>query len=349
MATISGVWVFVESPELSGYLPSGVLVNFTSNGQSYLGFECGFGPFDYITEIVYGGYNQSMYYDGGAWIDQAYRTIDFGTANQDVPEDFYSWFTANAIKQTPVVPTSKTLKEEVLKLRQNLDKIYEAGRIAGGGGGGGDDLETTYLIEEIQSMVDDLPSATDVFNNGKTAGIEEGKQVEYDRFWDAYQTSLDGIYNGAFRSYGWTDETYNPKYTIVCNKGHAEMAFTNAQITTTKVPIEIRVASAAMMFSNCSKLKTIPYIGFFGVTNTGSIFSGCYELENVTFGGEITTGFGFANCSKLTNASVQSYLDCLADLTGQTSQKVTFASAVGNQLTEAQKAAFTAKNYTVVY
>ena len=193
----------------------------------------------------------------------------------------------------------------------------------------------------------------DGYDNGKTdgltEGIEQGKQAEYDRFWDMYQTSLGGNYSGAFGSFGWTDETYNPKYTIVCDKGNAVMAFRNAQITTTKVPIEIRVASAGMMFSNCKLLKTVPYIGFFGVTNTGSIFSGCSALEDVIFGGEITTGFGFGNCSKLTNASVQSYIDHLADLTGQTSQKVVFHSTVGNNLTDEQKATFTAKNYTVVY
>lgn len=200
---------------------------------------------------------------------------------------------------------------------------------ASGGGEGG------YTQEELDKAVADA--------------TEAGKQAEYDRFWDAYQTSLGGNYSGAFGSFGWTDETYNPKYTIVCNKGNAEMAFRNAQITTTKVPIEIRVASAGMMFSNCKLLKTIPYIGFFGVTNTGSIFSGCYELENVTFGGEITTGFGFGNCSKLTNASVQSYLDHLVDLTGQTSPNVVFHANVGKQLTEVQKATFTTKNYTIVY
>ena len=344
MTTIKGVWMFVEAPDWS-YTPTEIYVCFTSNGSVYIGMTCGMNPLDYM---IAGGSTVGAN-TGGRWVDDAYRTVDFGETEQEVPDDFYTWFTANATEKKMSSPVVGTLKEEALKLRQNLDKIYEAGRIAGGGGGGGDDLETTYLIEEIQSMVDDLPSATDVFNDGKTAGIEEGKQAERNTFWDVYQTSLGGNYSGAFGSFGWTDETYNPKYTIVCDNGNAEMAFRNAQITTTKVPIEIRVASAGMMFSNCKLLKTIPYIGFFGVTNTGSIFSGCNELENVTFGGEITTGFGFGNCSKLTNASVQSYLDHLVDLTGQTSQKVVFASAVGNQLTEAQKAAFTAKNYTVVY
>ena len=181
------------------------------------------------------------------------------------------------------------------------------------------------------------------------AATEAGKQAESDRFRESYQTSLGGNYGSAFGSYGWTDETYNPKYTIVCDKGNAEMAFRNAQITTTKVPIEIRVASAGMMFTNCKLLKTIPYIGFFGVTNTGSIFSGCYELENATFGGEITTTMSFSNCSKLSMETVDSLTEHIADMTGQTSPNVVFHANVGKQLTEAQKATFTAKNYTVVY
>lgn len=210
------------------------------------------------------------------------------------------------------------------------------------------DVVEAGLIADIQSMVDDLPSVTDIFNDGKTAGIEEGKQAERNTFWDAF-LDRDGNYKSVFNNDLWTDEVYNPNKPIIITASNADMLFNNARITNTKVPIEIRVASAGMMFSSCKLLKTIPYIGFFGVTNTGSIFSQCYELENVTFGGEITTGFSFGHCSKLTNASVQSYLDHLVDLTGQTSPNVIFHANVGKQLTDAQKATFTAKNYTVVY
>ena len=46
---------------------------------------------------------------------------------------------------------------------------------------------------------------------------------------------------------------------------------------------------------------------------------------------------------------MQSIIDGLKDLTGAESQTLTFHSAVGNKLTDTQKATITAKNWTLVY
>lgn len=47
-------------------------------------------------------------------------------------------------------------------------------------------------------------------------GFEQGKQAEYDRFWDAYQENGNRQdYTGAFSGNGWTRKTLNPKYDIV--------------------------------------------------------------------------------------------------------------------------------------
>lgn len=37
--------------------------------------------------------------DEGAWVNDSYRTIDFGSTPQTVTDEFYNWFTANATKQ----------------------------------------------------------------------------------------------------------------------------------------------------------------------------------------------------------------------------------------------------------
>lgn len=338
MTTIKGVWVFNEAPDLTGYLPlDPVLFNFTSNGQAFLGMYSNYGPFEYISEItdyeidgmISTKYNTVVPNYGSSWVDDAYRTVDFGDTAQEVPEDFYAWFTANAVYQdvdpepgpSPIVGT---LKEEALKLRQNLDKIYEAGRIAGGGVG--------YTQEELDQAVADA--------------TEQGKQAERNTFWDAF-LDRDGNYKSVFNNDLWTDEVYNPNKPIIITASNADMLFNNACITNTKVPIEIRVASANMMFAYCYYLKTIPYLGFFGVTNTGSFFVGCSALENVTFDGEITTGISFANCSKLTNASVQSYIDHLADMTGQTAVKIVFHSATVANLTAEQLEQIANKNFYI--
>lgn len=77
----------------------------------------------------------------------------------------------------------------------------------------------------------------------------------------------------------------------------------------------------------------------------------CWQvrLRDLTIGGTITKNMNLSRCDKLTDASVQSVIDHLADLTGQTTQTLTFHATVGGKLTDAQKAAITAKNWTLVY
>ena len=72
-------------------------------------------------------------------------------------------------------------------------------------------------------------------------------------------------------------------------------------------------------------------------------------LKNLTIEGTIGTSIGFPQSNLLTAESVQSVIDHLKDLTGQTAQTLTFHATVGGNLTAAQKAAITAKNWTLVY
>lgn len=51
---------------------------------------------------------------------------------------------------------------------------------------------------------------------GLVEGIEQGKQAEYDRFWDSFQKNGNlNDYTYAFGGNGWNDETFKPKYNIV--------------------------------------------------------------------------------------------------------------------------------------
>lgn len=173
--------------------------------------------------------------------------------------------------------------------------------------------------------------------------------------WSNFQSNCGGDYQYAFANTGWTDANYNPKPTgtFVCTVSAENMYGTSstksAKITSTKVPIEVRGCSASYLLAYCSTLKTVPYIGFFGVTKNSTFAAGCYALEDITFDGEITLGISFASSSKLTNASVQSIIDHLANLKGQTAQKLTFHNTVGSKLTAEQKATISAKNWTLVY
>ena len=181
---------------------------------------------------------------------------------------------------------------------------------------------------------------------GYQNGLSTGQQLEREEFWDNIFTSLNGNFTNAFSARAWTDETYNPTQDIVCSKVSAVSVFNSSQITDTKVRVEVRVSSANTMFTGCSNLKTIPYLGFFGVTSNSSIFTSCANLENITFGGEIQVALSISAASKLTNESVQSIIDHLADLTGKTSAKISFHSTVISKLTQEQINAIGAKNWT---
>ena len=87
--------------------------------------------------------------------------------------------------------------------------------------------------------------------------------------------------------------------------------------------------------------ETVP----FGATTFGNITS----LVNLEIEGTIGTSIGFPNSNLLSNTSVQSVIDALKDLTDQTSQTLTLHATVGANMTDEQKAAITAKNWTLVY
>lgn len=85
-------------------------------------------------------------------------------------------------------------------------------------------------------------------------------------------------------------------------------------------------------------------------TDFSNAFIRCDVLETVQFQpGTINKSISVADSSKLTDESIQSVLDGLADLTGVTAQTLTLHAAVGAKLTDAQKAAASAKNWTLSY
>lgn len=175
------------------------------------------------------------------------------------------------------------------------------------------------------------------------------KNKAYDTFWDTFQLNRPHYFY-AFAYTGWKDANYNPKYPIVPTgaDGIGYMFFVNADITDTKVPITARYNSASA-FRFASKLKRIPKLIFDSPTSVTNMFQGCNSLEEINCEGEINLSISFVDSSLLSAASVQSIIDCLKDLSGQTSQTLTFHATVGANLTQAQKDAITAKNWQLVY
>ena len=86
------------------------------------------------------------------------------------------------------------------------------------------------------------------------------------------------------------------------------------------------------------------------VNNNGQsrLLGNCYALSDITFvNRSIKWSLSIANSPLLTAESIQSIIDGLADLTGQTAQTITFHSTVKNKLTEEQIASATSKNWNI--
>ena len=104
------------------------------------------------------------------------------------------------------------------------------------------------------------------------------------------------------------------------------------------------------IFNYSYTIEEIGTMDISSATNVLNMFNGCTGLKRITFAPYcINLSISFANCGLLDDASVQSIVDGLADLTGQTAQKLTFHATVGANMTQAQKDAVSAKNWTLVY
>jgi hypothetical protein len=225
--------------------------------------------------------------------------------------------------------TGKTDKLKLDEMPTEIEAVYNAGKSAGGGGGSEEDYQRGY---------------------------EEGRQAEYDEFWDAFQNYGNrNSYYQQFTQYTWNDTTFKPKYPINCyatqsyQTFNATQVFSNTGVTIISVPITVTGVPLTQTFYQAQKLVTISSLTLNDVPSHNSAFDGCTALKNITMGGSIIADIGFAKASLLTNASVQSIIDHLADVTGQTSLKLTLHNTVGSKLTEAQKQQITAKNWTLAY
>ncbi len=114
---LNGTWIFNEEISYHNYLGYNE-VNFTSNGVSYIGMNLwdettttptGNTVYNYgigynTTEPVITNYWAVMAFSygingAGVWSSDAYRTVNFGSAIQNVDAKFYTWFVSNATKQ----------------------------------------------------------------------------------------------------------------------------------------------------------------------------------------------------------------------------------------------------------
>jgi len=116
------------------------------------------------------------------------------------------------------------------------------------------------------------------------------------------------------------------------------------------LPDGIHITSWNYFAYFASSLKRIiGRIDLTGNTSNGAALTNANSLEEVYFvPGTIEASIQITS-PNLTDKTIESLTEGLVDLTGATAQKVTLNRDLGNKLTEAQKAAITAKNWTLVY
>ena len=147
-------------------------------------------------------------------------------------------------------------------------------------------------------------------------GFVEGKQAEYDKFWDAFQQNGERAYYYYAFAYQWNDECYNPKYPIVCGTSNTDgnNIFRGSEITDTKVPIYLSGNGQAMFYS-CKQLKTIRKLVVTEDASYVNMFYTTATVENITIEGVIGKSLSMAACP-LTIESMKSIINALKDHSG---------------------------------
>lgn len=221
--------------------------------------------------------------------------------------------------------------------------------------------EDTYKPSEMPQAILDISTG--------------GPDSYYDAFWDSYtQNGQRTNYAQAFSDVYWTTASFGvPKYVL--KPTTAERMFQSTGIT--EIPEGVLDTSLCTnmtyMFSTSKILKipTIDCSSCTALTNTfretyrqesitditlvnvraDCIFSSTFyytgNLVNLSITGTIGNSISFSQSSKLSSDSVQNIIDCLADLTGQTTQTLTLHATVKSKLTDVQIATITNKNWTL--
>lgn len=102
-------------------------------------------------------------------------------------------------------------------------------------------------------------------------------------------------------------------------------------------------------FSYASNLESIKTeLDLTSATNINGMFGRCSALKEVRFtANSIKLSLAFPMSTQLSDTSIQSIIDGLVDLTGATSQTITFATEIKSKLTEEQISQITSKNWTL--
>lgn len=188
------------------------------------------------------------------------------------------------------------------------------------------------------ALVDSIaPNVTVITDGDMTAEYRKswGMKAERDAFWEIYQDHGNRTdYTYAFAGYGWTYETYHPKYSIRLRDGWTGTSmFQNSSITDTIVPIVCEGAVVMNSSFYLSKVKTIRNIAVTEGTTFTNTFYSCADLENISFSGIIGNDIDLHWSTKLSRESIDNIIRICNESQGY-SFKVTLSRAAVNKAFE---------------
>ena len=214
-----------------------------------------------------------------------------------------------------------------------------AGIQVGGGGSGGENLldyASTLCRTFIQHTFE---SGTElVVSFGAKATVVDSQFLSYTFYRVHGLKSVKLIYGKTFTSAFPMQNTFQDCYDL-------EM------VDLTGMQPLCLSGDLSRLFYGCNKLREIK--GEMNCSETTTIsrtFENTIALETVRFTqGTIKWSIHLGGSPNLTDETIQNIIDGLADLSGGTAQTLTLHATVGAKLTDAQKSAASAKNWTISY
>lgn len=251
-----------------------------------------------------------------------------------------------------------TIAEKLQLIAENEQKVYDAGYAAGQADGGGDKWQGLREVVAEKNTLDRFfadTSITEVPSNLETSkctifsymcsGCK--KLVSTSEFDTSNSKGFRNMYSGCVELTG----TVTLDLASV-PQGNYSMAsvFQNCYKIKKVVlkNIHSNITYWAYCFFVCKELETIEgALDFTNATSIDNCLGQCYALRDIEFvPNSVYLSLNMRHSASLTDESIQSIIDGLADLTGSKTKTLTLHAAI--VLTEEQIAAITAKNWTLV-
>ena len=218
---------------------------------------------------------------------------------------------------------------------------------------------------ELQAILDSVNGLPSAGGNGSSEnpygymctfyecfrGVEFPENKELDLFFGEYLKEEQLNANALYATFRETKNLKRIKVQTIPNSigFNYNMTFYGCSAETIELVNTGVVMSINNGFGVCRNLKQIICeLDFSKVSSASGAFTNCTLLEEVRFKkNTIKVGIAFTHSYNLSDESIQSIIDGLANLTNSETQTLTFHADVKAKLTDAQITAITSKNWTL--